>query len=339
MKLAAFRIYAVFAALPFLTGCWNAFRPLSEQHLNQPSEISEPTPFEDPSPPSDQFDENCAVGERYDACLVFKNKSVSQKPFGVRLRGLLDPSRLENEFFSVEVFGGEALHLPIVSSDVHELEQIFAYYWLFRLYEYWSSYAEFKEVIEPKLKANGKIKVRLKEGVNGVQFLSRTIHVEEDSLVSQSAEILAYYMARLWVSDEAKGIDELYSGVAEYLVYALFPHSPSVGDLYEPKCALARSFDSLVQVSFSQVQSLCAGEWSIYTMGAFYASFWWEARRRAELHQPGAYKKVDAMLIKHISMLKSVQSFSDIEQIIKSLDQSDFNSQLSQHFNFQRPVQ
>lgn len=84
------------------------------------------------------------------------------------------------------------------------------------------------------------------------------------------------------------------------------------------------------QGAFEGCQTDHRGE--IHALGTFYASLWWNVRRRAAADSQEGQRDVETLFFEHLSMLNGTDTFESVLNIIKAIDSTYFGNRYYSYF-------
>lgn len=284
-------------------------------------------------PASDKLVMDCAARADFDTCIFLKNPSAqnqtvvgfeslqANRRFGVKLRALHKSGKLENAKIEVltlhttpfSLFNSNHRRAPITDEDSFT-EQLMAYYWANRAFEYLGP--RLGEELLPKR----RLKIYVDDRFTGYSAQNHSIHLEKrPGLVSKAfnAEVILQLLGQAiaqelsgdavfsktisaqhkYCSLDPKGCctsangcaGSLASALGDYLAAVIFPAQPRLGetlaaDLNGMKlCGFARDPAQLISKTKAEAFAACAQSTGrVSLVGAWYASVWWSLRAQAE---------------------------------------------------------
>ncbi len=317
-------------------------------------------------PPSDKLSSSCASDADFDACIVYKNpvaqKQASAGPgeltallhYGVKLRGLNHSDGLENRYFKIL-----SLHTPHFSLSHPDqrkggysesqsyVEQVTAYYWANRTFEYLTA-----RLGEERLPVKG-LTIYPDDGFTGFSASGHSISLAKkpgevskalsgEIVVQLLGQALAYQLSgeksfdlhnlvqhktcdlnpKGCCSSELGCAGALNGAFGDYLAGIMFPESPKLGETAGQSvagqniCGLDRDLAKLSVKSRSAIYAACTGASAgkIALEGAWYASLWWKFRTRAEELESGASRDADILFFEHARAWTATSTFIEAKK-------------------------
>lgn len=314
------------------------------------------------APASDMLTTSCATRSDFDACIYLKNPvaqrgaAVSESDlttllqFGVKIRDLEPTGNLQNAHFQVRTLNTPRLQVVEAaqfkadfSESTSYIEQVMAYYWADRVFEY----------LAPRLGASRLpvqgLTIYADDVFTGFSSRAFAISLEKISgqipkalsgevVVQLLGQALAHSLSRGKVFDSqnsaqhnscgmsnkgccttASGCSNaLASSFGDYLAGIMFPNQPVLGETVadlpsgQSVCGMNRDLQALSSSSEVAIFSTCGG--NITLEGSWYASLWWSIRTQAEANQPGASQDIDILFFDHAQSWTATSTFNDAKQ-------------------------
>ena len=124
----------------------------------------------------------------------------------------------------------------------------------------------------------------------------------------------------------------ILAGQADYMTAVYFESvGTALGESWSSSmdgisaCGVSRNVAVNSGLTASTAYSSCnsiGASGSIYSMGALYASIWWETRKKV-----ADTKNFDLFFMRHLTLIRGEDTFSTIQTKLQTLDQSEFSSQ------------
>lgn len=125
------------------------------------------------------------------------------------------------------------------------------------------------------------------------------------------------------------------SGVGDYFAAVMFPDQPTLGEAWanDPagikNCGVGRNLDANSSLRASTAFSACASSsdrsGDVVTLGAVYASIWWQVRKAAATRSATGAQEIDTLFMNHLYDLEADDDFKSIRAKIRDLDTMAFN--------------
>jgi hypothetical protein len=135
----------------------------------------------------------------------------------------------------------------------------------------------------------------------------------------------------------------LVAGQADYMTAVYFSSlSTTLGETWSSlpegisTCSVSRDVSRNSNLTAAQAYAACSGigaSGNIYSLGALYASIWWETRKKVS-----DKNNFDLFFLRHLEVLSGDDTFTTIQSKLQTLDQSSFSSRYYSlmHAEFQR---
>jgi hypothetical protein len=332
-------------------------------------------------PASDKMASDCATRSEFDGCIYLKSPVAqkqgavtvgdleSQRQFGVKIRGLSTTGYLENAHFQIltlhtprfSLFARENLKAPL-SDDKSYAEQVSAYYWANRVFEYLAS-----RVGEENLPVTA-LKIYVDDVFTGYSSRNRSLHLEKragQTSKALSADVVIQLLGQALASDlSGKSVFDLSTtakhnfcslspkgccsadvgcanalggSAGDYLAAVIFPGRPMLGETFagavtgQSICGLDRDLSKLNTKTKAQIYAACtkAPGYAVL-MGSWYASLWWKIRTQAEAQETGGSATIDRLFLLHAKSWTAASTFSDAKaKALELAGQTDGGKYLS----------
>lgn len=292
--------------------------------------------------------------------------------FGVKLRNLNSSGLLQNGSISITTLDSEnsfqvSQDVGTLAStdDAGKIDQAMVYYWL-------NQAIDFMGARGAELAVKDKnITVILDDKLAGWNPTKSTIHMMKKSdtqSMALDAGIAVYYLAQANLHFASNGMASkldankhqacgksssgccksatgcakaIESGVADYMVAAMFPEDPQLGETWLNRtdgagyCGLSRNLEQFKSVNAQQAYGACeakGGSGEVHVLGSLYASIWWEVRKQAKEADLEGAKNIDRLYLEHLALLTGADDFMSALGKIQQADQENFEGQFSPLF-------
>lgn len=336
-------------------------------------------------PKTDKIDSDCKASSNYDACLFFKSpthqlgqtfsskdKEIlnSQNIFGVKISGIDSSGKLKNSHFSIETINSQPvntlqLNSYKLNSENSSLNQLMAFYWMNRAFEY------FEEQVGGLALKNKGLKVIVDDDSSGFRSSTNSIHLSRGTSqlpMALDASVVLHYMGQAnfyWATQggiqdfsqdqshvlcagDPKGCCKsevgcsraLLYGASDFFALSLFPDSPHIAETWSKStqgqelCGVSRSLSSAQNLTFKLAYDSCFEDkrGHAHLMGLVYASIWWEVRQQIVSLNTGEVPYLDQLFFLHLKDLKGYSDFEHALQSILRVDREKFQSRFSRLF-------
>ncbi len=356
------RRVALFLAVCFSLGACSPFKSANKGSALDPALFSHGDSSLIPS--TDKLSKDCRSQSEFDTCLYMKNpvaqrqgslttdQLTSELRFGVKLRGLATTGHLENEHVQVLTLHSARFSLynhtqykTDYSAEQSFVEQLMAYYWVNRTFEY----------LEPRLGSArlpiSGLKVFVDDTVTGYSSQNNSISLAKASsgipkamsgevLVQLLGQAIAQRLSSHGIFDHSQAAQHNSCGLnpkgccstelgcagalagsfGDYLTGVMFPSSAKIGEVIsmdvggQKICAQARDLATLNAQSKTQIFNACADKGNIALEGAWYASVWWKMRGLAEQLEAGGSRDIDILFFDHAVNWDASSTFAQAKQ-------------------------